>query len=247
VSEPRPSSRRSVLPEIVSGCVFLLMLRLGLWQLDRAEQKEQRHQQYAANRASTPCTGLDCLLQRAVDTAALGTAVRLEAPVWLPQRLLLDNQTHEGRAGYLLFEALDTRPIVLVQRAWIAAPASRSDLPDLPSPAFEQPLALSAEVAWPPATGLVFGEPLPAEGFAAGTWRLQSLEAAVLESVFSNPVAPMVLRELDQQQDGLLRPWREPRSGADKHRAYAVQWFVMSAVLILVHWNFRRRRPPGNA
>jgi cytochrome oxidase assembly protein ShyY1 len=46
------------------------------------------------------------------------------------------------------------------------------------------------------------------------------------------PVAPLVLFQESDSPDGLLRDWPRPDLGVDKHKAYALQWFVF-AVLAL--------------
>jgi len=225
---------------MVCLAVFMLMLWLGMWQLDRARQKESRHAQYLMNVGLAPCASASCLQALAGLTSALGHRVTLQAPRWLPTRIYLDNQVHRGKAGYLMLAVLDTDPAILVQRAWLAAAPERGQLP--PLPAFAEGDTLKAELALPPATGLRLSGTQPAERMGEGLVRLQSLDPLVLAPLLGRTVAPMVLRELPAGEQGLLRPWREPLSGADRHRAYAVQWFTMSAVLALVYWNYRRRQ-----
>ena len=220
--------------------MFLLMLWLGMWQLDRARQKEARHAEYVANQRLAPCASLGCLSVLAGQTTSLGHRVTLSNPDWMPQRILLDNQVHQGKAGYLLLQVLDTRPAILVQRAWVGAAPERDELP--PMPTFEEGDLLRAALAWPPATGLQFAATAPAEPMGPDTVRLQSLDRQSLSALLGREIAPMILRELPVGAGGPMRPWREPASGADRHRAYALQWFSMSAVLVLVYWNYRRQR-----
>jgi len=155
-------------------------------------------------------------------------------------RMLLDNQVHQGRAGYVLFQALDTTPAILVQRAFVEAAPERGQMPALPE--LPSTADLEAEIAWSPATGLQLSSVLEAEPMASGLVRLQSLDPAILKVLLGRPVAPLVLRELPVGQGGPLRPWRTPGSGADRHRAYALQWFTMAAVLAWLYWMHRQRR-----
>lgn len=216
------------------------MLGLGIWQLDRARQKDLRHTRYLANVAGEPCRELACLELLIVDPDAPGRRVQQGSPSWLPLRMLLDNQVHHGRAGYLLLQALDTTPAILVQRAFVEAASERGQTPALPE--LSGSAGLEAEIAWPPATGLQLSAVVEAEPMASGLVRLQSLDPAILEVLLGRAVAPLVLRELPVGQSGPLRPWRTPGSGADRHRAYALQWFTMAAVLAWLYWMHRQRR-----
>ena len=56
---------------------------------------------------------------------------------------------------------------------------------------------------------------------------------------------PLMVRQLSDTEDGLMRDWVLPGSGEDKHRAYAFQWFAMSTVTALawagLAWRRRQR------
>jgi cytochrome oxidase assembly protein ShyY1 len=63
-------------------------------------------------------------------------------------------------------------------------------------------------------------------------------------------LAPFVLRQLEAAvdakgqavEDGLIRDWPEPADGVQKHKAYALQWFLfcalswMLALAIALRW-----------
>ena len=56
---------------------------------------------------------------------------------------------------------------------------------------------------------------------------------------------PLVMQQTSDTGDGLERVWEPPNLGADKHRSYALQWYSM-AVLILVLYvalNIRKQSP----
>jgi len=57
-------------------------------------------------------------------------------------------------------------------------------------------------------------------------------------------VQPVVLYQTSATQDGLVRDWPRPGSGADRNRGYALQWFSL-AVMTLIFWGhyfIRRNR-----
>jgi surfeit locus 1 family protein len=58
------------------------------------------------------------------------------------------------------------------------------------------------------------------------------------------PLQPVVVQQTGDVPDGLVRDWARPDTGADTHRAYALQWYVMS-IAGLVLWivlNLRKNR-----
>jgi cytochrome oxidase assembly protein ShyY1 len=57
---------------------------------------------------------------------------------------------------------------------------------------------------------------------------------------------PIMVRQTSALDDGLARDWVQPGSGADKHRAYAVQWYAMAGAVAMFWgvaiWLARKRR-----
>jgi cytochrome oxidase assembly protein ShyY1 len=45
----------------------------------------------------------------------------------------------------------------------------------------------------------------------------------------------------------LVRDWALPTLGIERHRAYALQWFSMAAVILILYvvLNVRRKAPPA--
>jgi cytochrome oxidase assembly protein ShyY1 len=51
------------------------------------------------------------------------------------------------------------------------------------------------------------------------------------------PIAlqPVVIQQDSKLDDGLVREWSAPDLGIDKHYAYAFQWFVMAAAIVIIY------------
>jgi surfeit locus 1 family protein len=178
--------------------------------------------------------------RRAEEKRALGAQqVRVEARgVFLPEHtILLDNKVRHQRAGYEVVTPLRTgEGPVLVLRGWIAAGPSRDALPAVRTPAGEvriegvelRRVPLVMELA-KPAAGKV-RQNLPIDSFAAETGL--KLQARVIE-------------QHSALDDGLLREWPRPETGAEKSAGYSLQWYslaALAAVLTLV-LSFRRVAP----
>ena len=118
-----------------------LMVSLGFWQLQRADEKARITASWEARQAMAP-TKLPAVGHR-----------HPEALTYLPVKLfgnyrqqtffLLDNQVRRGKFGYevlALFEPAEGGELVLVNRGWIAGDASRQTLPEVDTPSSTQEL-----------------------------------------------------------------------------------------------------------
>jgi len=153
--------------------------------------------------------------------------------------VLLDNKLNRGRPGYHVVQPLrlaDGRH-VLVNRGWIAAPAHREQLPHIRTPSGTHdvggrvlehfPLAYAPSGARP--TGRVW----------------QNVEVPTFEAWSGLKLEPWVIEQHSPFPDGLARNWPPPDAGADVHRSYALQWYTLAAlsVVIFVALSFRRVPP----
>lgn len=118
--------------------------------------------------------------------------------------------------------------LVLVMRGWVAGnPRRRDEVPAVITPSGQvrvEGLAM-AELPQPMVLG---SSPVP--GPADRIWQHFSFER--FERWSGRSAAPLIVRQIGEPawNDGLNRQWNQPGSGVDKHRAYALQWFVMSAL-----------------
>jgi surfeit locus 1 family protein len=158
----------------------------------------------------------------AVEQVALRGEFRLEYTVFL------DNKTYRGRPGYEVVQPLRVAGggHVLVNRGWVAAPPTRDRLPQVRTPGGEVALsgvrlqrfaqALAPEAAKP--EGMVW-QNVTLAGFAA--WSGLALE-------------PWVLEQHSPTDDGLLRDWPRAGSGVEKHESYALQWYSLAALSLIL-------------
>ena len=105
-----------------------LLISLGYWQLDRAEEKRQILAEFVGNQQSAPAA----LVDLSGDTNLQYRAAQLSGKLDANRRLLLDNRVRNGRPGYEVFEVLT--PItgsqkILVNRGWVQASLDRNQLP----------------------------------------------------------------------------------------------------------------------
>lgn len=208
------------------GLALLLLpvlLGLGFWQLDRAEQKAQE-------RARWEGSG-EAVSWPPPDDAGTGTPVVLSGKYDAERIWLLDNRTRDGRRGYEVlqwFYPETTELPVIINRGWVEAPQRRSEFPSIETP--EQPVRLEARVAdWP--EPLVLGETDPSD--MAGWPRRTPVMTPGFLADQDLTAHELYLRVADSDQAGAFRTgWTPDRMDAATHQGYALQWFGLAAVLL---------------
>jgi surfeit locus 1 family protein len=104
--------------------VFVFVF-LGIWQIERAANKEGLLQDFNSEQESPPT--------RLTSQSPNWSRVFVDGVFDSSRQILIDNQIHNGKVGYKIFTPFrfDDNKIVLVDRGWIGQGQSRSDLPQL--------------------------------------------------------------------------------------------------------------------
>lgn len=228
-----------LLPTVATLLLLPVLVALGFWQLDRAEQKRAIAGDFAARTADAPIS-LDGS-QRSPEAMASRRVVVVGQ--YLPERqILLDNQLHHARAGYHVLTPLrihNTDTLILVNRGWVPLGPSRRELPDIPVTGDE--LTVRGLVHLPSPPPIQLGE----TGDQAPGWPkvVQRLDLSALAERFGAPLLPYTVRLAPEEEHGYVREWRAYYgAGPGKHQAYAVQWFGLAVVLTIVYFALHLRR-----
>jgi len=56
---------------------------------------------------------------------------------------------------------------------------------------------------------------------------------------------PIVLQQTSDTHDGLVRQWKRPDQGVNTHRAYALQWYAMGVLVVILYFALNLRRGAG--
>ena len=212
-----------------------LMLGLGFWQLQRAEEKATLGASFEARQQQRPAS-LSLLWEQPAQSLAY-LPVRVSGDYSPDQYFLLDNQIDGGRFGYQVlsvFLLAHSENSVLVNRGWIAGDPGTRVLPAVP--VIEGPVDVSGYVYVAP------GEPyLLAEQQLGEAWPkvIQAVEMDKLRSAVagqhSTTVFPYPVRIAAGEQGALTVNWQVVNMSPQKHQGYAVQWFAMAAVLVVFY------------
>jgi surfeit locus 1 family protein len=211
--------------------MLFLLLRLGFWQLERAEIKDELLNQFAASEAAPP-ESLSRLMSTDDASQWHYRQARVTGAFIADRQYLLDNRTHEGKAGYHVLTPFDVPGgIVVVNRGWVPVGPDRRVLP--PLPVSESSIQLSGRVVPPPNAGVLLGS----DGYERDGWPrvVQTVDLERMSQQFEKGVLPALL-QLDPTHEACLTcVWRPVGGiGPERHRGYALQWFSLAAVLVVL-------------
>jgi surfeit locus 1 family protein len=227
---------------LLTAAGALLFIRLGVWQLHRADEKEEILRRYAAAENAAPRDFSVVAAKPPIDAFAR-VSVQGE---YVPDRLyLLDNPKHDQRGGaevYAPFRPQHDDRLLLVDLGFL--PGNGTDQPpQLP------PLPTGKQVL----QGLYV--PAPGVGFEMGGNALARqahwpkttvyLELPQVAADLGATLYPQVLA-LDADPASIyVREHTIDFSSMPpaRHRAYAFQWFTFAVAAVVILLVLHRRRP----
>jgi len=204
-----------------------LLLALGFWQLWRAEEKTQALAVYEQRRTESPLSLSAVMADSPADYDRI--QVQLSGR-YVPDRdFLLDNRIKGGKVGYELLSPFrdDSGQIVLINRGWLAAPRTREQLP--PIRTFVEPMQLRGEIYAPRDLRRI-----PLLGGSGWPLVVQSLDVSALGARAGLELYPRVVRLHPEQASALETDWQPVNMQPERHHAYAAQWFLMAAALLII-------------
>jgi surfeit locus 1 family protein len=210
-----------------------LFVTLGYWQLQRADEKAQLAAMFE-QRQMQPEVALEDLGAEA-ELAYLPVSLRGEYLTGFD--FLLDNRIQQGKYGVEVLSVLrlsQSGQLVLVNRGWLAADASRQQLPSVPAAVGE--LQLTGRIYVPPGEAYLL-----AEQVLAGPWpqRIQAIDVPLMASLLvteglGESLFPYSVRIDAGQRSALSVNWQVINVSPAKHTGYAVQWFSMALALFII-------------
>ncbi len=224
--------------------LFALFLRLGIWQLDRADEKRQILQHYQAMSQLPP---LKTLPSKGISRYELhNRKIELRGQFLGQRQFLHDNQIHQGVVGYHVltpFRDQASGLVVLVNRGWVAMPQLRRDI--LPSVALgDAQVTIRGTIYVPPGAAISFDE----QGAVGEGWPkvIQTVEPRQMQSLLPYSLADYRIRLAAESEprDGYVRQWSLIAASPEQSTSYAFQWFAMAAALLVLYivLNLKRKQ-----
>lgn len=233
-----PESRRFLWEVNWKLCVFSLLLLpvlliLGFWQLERAEEKRTIQQTLSEQQARPPLHWDEYLRLRDTDPTALQyRRIALTGQLDGQRYWLLENQIVNGQVGYAVIMPLhlEAGEVVLINRGWVPGSGSRREPPQVQAP--EGVITLSGWLREPSDNRLLRGGAPDLSDHWPKLILMADIEVMIQE--YRRPIQPTLLQLEPDSTAALVVQWRPLNMPPSRHIGYAVQWFTMALVLVIL-------------
>lgn len=216
---------------VIVLALIALFVRLGAWQLDRAEQKEKLKAAVESG-ASSPV--LELRPGTEFFPALRFRRILVKGHFEPDKQILLDNQTHDGRAGVHVLTPLrmrDSETRVLIDRGWIALEPSREHLPEAEAPEGEVEVHGVIDTPSPPL--FILGAASRAGPAWGRLWPY--IDLGHFSKYAGYPVKPYLIRQAPADPHGYVRVLPTVEMTSAMHIGYAIQWFALAVVAFCVY------------
>lgn len=222
--------RPKLIPTLATLLVLPLLISLGLWQANKAVQKQLLQDVYD-ERGKSELTRIGT---EPLNIESIRYGRVLARGFYEPAfQILIDNQIYKGQAGYHVITPLriSGSPMrVLVNRGWVPLGADRNILPVIETPSGE--VEVTGYAQDPSGKYLELASSDTKQETWQKVWQnlnIKRYSAAVPFSVHS-----VTILMDPANSSGYVREWARPDSRIDVHKGYAVQWFLMSIALVVI-------------
>lgn len=221
-------------------------IRLGIWQLDRLEQRRAFNAQFQSAR-SQPVLDLNQEQPENIDDMEWRPVVA-SGEYDFANQIAIRNQYYGNQYGYhLLTPLLLEGDAVLVDRGWIPAEGN-STAADWRKYDEAGPVDVSGQIRLGRARASLLGvaDPLPEEGAKLEVWNNADLERMAGQMPYR--ILPVYIQpevDPDDSEPPLpFQPTVELTEGP--HFGYALQWFTFATILFLGYPFFLRKQETGS-
>jgi len=226
---------------MVTLTAFLILCKLGFWQLQRAEEKAAWLKQFSSQ-SKVEIQTLNHAMSNKKFAELNGRDMELKGQVLTQFLWFVDNKIHQGQVGYKVLVPVyvpQIHSVIMTDIGWVKAPKSRMALPNIELP---QSLILN---------GVIKSEQLQQfvleQDVVSNKWpqRIQSSEGAFLTD-YGSPVLPLIFYANSFSVNEMPQTYKAVVMPPEKHVAYAVQWFLLALASVLVFLFASYKRPEPN-
>lgn len=221
------------IPTLVYLLLLPVLLALGFWQLDRADQKraflaQQKQGLNAEIVHLSPATAdnLQNLKYKRAEVAGRYDGAH---------QFLLDNQISGGKAGYFVltpFILEGSTKAVLVNRGWLPLNQDRAKLPDIRINGMQTRIIKGRINSFPSVGIKLPGAEIPTVGWPS---IVQVADAQILAKTLGYPLFQFQIELEKTLPEGYKRDWRDAAiMPPEQHVAYAMQWFALAFTLTML-------------
>lgn len=227
-------SRKWILPTIVVFLGMLLLIRLGIWQLDRLEQRRAANVELIAALQAPPIDlneGLPDEELSGLENREVVASGRYD----LDEQLILKIQNWQGQAGVhlvtpLLLDGLDTA--VLVDRGWV--PQTEVDEGAVGTYDVSEPVQVTGYLA----PSQIISRNQGNSGNNGPQSEIYRVDIEAIQSQLDYEILPLYVIESPPEDEVDELPFNVPRNvevTEGSHLSYALQWFSFSIMLAVIY------------
>jgi surfeit locus 1 family protein len=222
---------------VIAICVLLTMsglIRLGLWQLGRAQEKIQSQESFQelSEEQATPIENLPIAGREYDAMQHQNRQIEISGHYLNENSIFLIYQTYEEQLGFEVvtpFELSSLDSIVMVSRGWSGIRSEEELAEVLPSIYGE--LTLQGQVYVPTEKEAARTNNLQAESWPL---TIRYLNTNELSPYFDSSIFPYVVRLGAGQPGVLIRHWSAVTANTSQNFSYALQWFSMAIAVLMV-------------
>ena len=221
-----------------------LFIKLGLWQYNKAQQKQAIHEAYDQAKINDAIHfPLGVINDKLVNEDLKFKKVTVQGVYETKYQFLLDNQVEGDRVGYHVITPLKidkTAEYVLVNRGWILGRDIHTELPEFATPTGIQ--TVTGQI-WVPSKKIFTLEAKANDALVGddksknGSWQTvwQNMDMAKYKSRVPIVVSELAIRlDQDSQAGGFVRNWQIPAERITSNLGYAYQWFGFAFAALLI-------------
>ena len=218
---------RFFIPAFLIIATLALLISLGFWQLDRADEKRAIEDQIANANANDVelITDVDLLSEKEY------YHVRLQGSYIKDKQFIYDNQIVDQISGYYVLTPFvlkgDSRAI-LINRGFIPWNGRRDQIADIDIGAkiAEVKVQISKPVKRMELKASEITQDFPV--------LVQALDVDEMSIIASLDFANIVGLLSPESENGFVRKWDPYTGSIERHIGYAIQWFLMALVLSII-------------
>ena len=230
--------RPRLLPSLATLIVLPILISLGVWQMDRAEIKQQL-QVLTQERLQAPISDIRNTANLQEDMNF--RRARMKGYFDNGHQYLLDNKIYKGKVGYSVytpfsFDGGDSW--IMVNRGWTASGKDRTRFPNIEIN--RENTEIMGVLSPPPGKLMQLGD---SQGINK-SWpvRVRNIDLVIIEKELAARLQPYVLHLDASSEQSYIQDWKPYVDTPQKNQSYAVQWFSMAVVLLLIYISLNSRR-----
>ena len=229
----------ALVPTVAFLIVFPILISLGFWQLERAEEKRQIESDVALAVAQ-PALQINEASETDLKTEVY-RKVTVTGRFDSDRQFLWDNKTYQGKPGFHVltpFLVNGLQVAVIVNRGWVPMSGRRDQLPAVD---VERTEVTITGVIKNPSNTIQLAERQDLSG-TKFPHIIQAFEPDVFAAELGLTFLPVMIELAEDEKYGYIREWKPYFGNIDRHNGYALQWFLMALITLFLFVKLNTKR-----